>query len=116
MQWLPDDELMVIFENQSGSNCVDKSARIIGGRANFKEEELFFILGNSETGSVPFSWFNTSVGCIKSDFSKLGFTDYGYVIVIGEHKVASRDVILYIKRSKILEELSALSQELGLYG
>ncbi len=87
-RWLPHSELIPAIMRE------DASDRFIGGSVDVKSKVLTLLRGNEDAMVVPFSQFPASGDGTKPDFSKLGLTDYGRTIALGDYE-ASADAILY---------------------
>ncbi|WP_406694686.1 helix-turn-helix domain-containing protein [Singulisphaera sp. Ch08] len=87
-RWLPVEELVRVITGN------DASSRFIGGAADMETETLALVRGSRETMVLPFSAFETSGDGTEPDFSKLGFTDFGHTVALGDYE-ASADAILY---------------------
>jgi hypothetical protein len=87
-RWLPKDELIGIIMRD------DASDHFIGGSVDPKAKALALLRGDLGTVVAPFSVFQESGDGTKPDFAKLGFTDYGRTVALGDYE-ASADAILY---------------------
>jgi hypothetical protein len=87
-RWLPRSELIAVITRD------DSSDRFIGGSVDLKAKALALLRGNLEMVVAPFSLFEASGDGVKPDFTKLGFTDHGRTVVLGDYQAAS-DAILY---------------------
>ena len=87
-RWLPRKELVAALTSK------DAWQRIIGGIADPKARVFTMVRGNLEPIIVPFSFFTPGGDGTKPDFGRLGFTDYGHTVVLGEYE-ASADVIFH---------------------
>jgi hypothetical protein len=87
-QWLPKEELVEAISRD------DAGDRFIGGSVDPKAKTLTLLRGDITPVVVPFSLFPKSGDGTAPDFTKLGLTDYGRTIVLGEYAAAA-DAILY---------------------
>jgi hypothetical protein len=87
-RWLPSTELLAVLLR------ADASDRFIGGSVDRKTKTLTLLRGNKESIVVPFSLFPDSGDGTKPDFGRLGFTDYGRTVALGDYEAAA-DAILY---------------------
>ena len=82
------------FHEMTKAICADDAAeRFIAGTVDFERKSILLVKGNFGTITIPFSWFESSGDGTTPDFSRLGFTDYGYTVVFGEYEAAA-DAIL----------------------
>lgn len=86
--WLPPDELIAVVAGP------DAPARFIGGAVDPDTGVLALVKGTRETVVVPFSFFEAAGDGVAPDFDRLGFTDYGHTVLLGEYEAAT-DGILY---------------------
>jgi hypothetical protein len=86
-RWLPNEELIGVIMRQDAD-------RFVGGSVDVKARALTLLRGNLETVVAPFSTFPESGDGTKPDFTRLGFTDHGRTVMLGEYE-ASPDAILY---------------------
>jgi hypothetical protein len=87
-RWLPSSELIPAIMRE------DASDRLVGGSVDLKTKALTILRGNGDALVVPFSQFSASGDGTKPDFTRLGLTDYGRTVVLGDYE-ASADAILY---------------------
>ncbi len=87
-QWLPKDELVEAITRD------DAADRFIGGSVDLKAKALTLLRGDMETVVAPFSSFAKAGDGTAPDFSRLGFTDYGRTVALGDYEAAA-DAILY---------------------
>jgi hypothetical protein len=87
-RWLPKAELIDVLTRG------DASDRFIGGSADVKAKTLTLLRGNLETVIAPFSIFSKSGDGTVADFTRLGLSDHGRTVVLGDYE-ASADAILY---------------------
>jgi len=87
-RWLPSDELVAVIMRD------DAADRVIGGSVDSQARAITLLRGNMKTVVAPVSVFEESGDGTKPNFSKLGFTDYGRTVVLGDYE-ASADAILY---------------------
>src|SRR5271166_3556478 len=87
-QWLPKEELVEAITRD------DASERFIGGSVDLKAKTLTLLRGDITSVVAPFSIFARSGDGIEPDFSRLGLTDYGSTICLGDYE-SSADAILY---------------------
>jgi hypothetical protein len=87
-QWLLKQELVEAITRD------DASERFIGGSADLKAKTLTLLRGDITAVVAPFSLFAKSGDGIEPNFSRLGLTDYGSTICLGDYE-SSADAILY---------------------
>ncbi len=87
-QWLPKDELVEVI------TCAAASERLIGGSVDLQGKTLTLLRGDITTLVAPFSLFPPSGDGISPDFTRVGFTDYGRTVALGDYE-ASADAIFY---------------------
>lgn len=87
-RWLPKEELVSVIGREDAAN------RFIGGSSDMVNRRLTLVRGDLRSIVVPFSLFPESGDGTKPDCSKLGFTDYGHTVVLGDYDSAA-DAILY---------------------
>jgi hypothetical protein len=86
--WLPKDELVEAITRD------DAADRFIGGSVDPKAKALTLLRGDMETVVAPFSTFAKSGDGTTPDFSRLGLSDYGRTVALGDYEAAA-DAILY---------------------
>lgn len=87
-QWLPKEELVEAITRD------DASDRFIGGSVDPKAKTLTLLRGDITAVVAPYSIFPKSGDGTAPDFTRLGFTDYGRTIALGDYE-ASADAVLY---------------------
>jgi hypothetical protein len=87
-RWLPKEELIKVIMRD------DAADRFIGGSVDPKAKVLTLLSGDMKTVVAPFSLFQKSGDGTEPDFAKLGFTDFGRTITLGDYE-ASADAVLY---------------------
>jgi len=87
-QWLPKAELAEAITRE------DAPSRFIGGSVDHKTKTLTLLRGDITAVVVPFSLFEPSGDGIAPDFTRLGMTDYGRTISLGDYE-SSADAVLY---------------------
>jgi hypothetical protein len=87
-RWLPKGELIEAITRD------DASARLIGGSVDFKAKTLTLLRGDMTAVVAPFSLFPKSGDGTVPDFARLGLTDYGRTVALGDYEAAA-DAILY---------------------
>jgi len=87
-RWLPDDELIAAMTRD------DAGERFLGGNVDLKAKALMLLRGDLEPVVAPLSLFPPAGDGTKPDFARLGFTDYGRTIVLGDYEAAA-DAVLY---------------------
>ena len=87
-RWLPVEELVKVITGNDAAN------RFIGGAADLETETIALVRGDRETMVLPFSAFESSGDGREPDFSRLGFSDFGHSVVLGDYE-ASAEAILY---------------------
>ena len=86
--WLPREELVEAITRE------DASVRFIGGSVDLKAKTLTLLRGDISAVVVPFSMFAKSGDGTAPDFMRLGISDYGRTIVLGDYE-ASAEAVLY---------------------
>jgi DNA-directed RNA polymerase subunit H (RpoH/RPB5) len=89
-RWLPNDELSEVLFDSS----IDRSEFFIAAASDPVTETLSLVRGDCQPVVVPFSFFEASGDGTEPDFSKVGITDFGRTLVLGDYE-ASTDAILY---------------------
>jgi len=87
-RWLPPEELIAVITRD------DAADRFIGGNVDERAEALTLLRGDLSTVVAPMAMFAASGDGTKPDFSRLGFTDYGRTIMLGDYEAAA-DAVLY---------------------
>jgi hypothetical protein len=87
-QWLPKEELVDAITRE------DAADRFIGGGVDAKAKTLTLLRGDITAMVAPFTLFPKSGDGTAPDFARLGLTDYGRTIALGDYE-ASADAILY---------------------
>jgi hypothetical protein len=87
-QWLRKEELVEVITRD------DACERFIGGSVDLKAKTLTLLRGDIEAVVAPFAIFRKSGDGTAPDFSRLGLTDYGRTIALGDYEAAA-DAILY---------------------
>jgi len=87
-QWLPKAELVEAITRD------DAAERFLGGSVDLKAKTLTLLRGDMTAVVAPFSLFAKSGDGIEPNFSRLGLTDYGSTICLGDYE-SSADAILY---------------------
>jgi DNA-binding Xre family transcriptional regulator len=87
-QWLPKEELVEVITRD------DASDRFIGGSVDLKAKTLTLLRGDITAVVAPFSLFPKSGDGTAADFTRVGFTDYGRTVALGDYET-SADAILY---------------------
>ena len=88
VQWLPNEELVAAI--QTG----DASDRMIGGSVDPQAKTLTLLRGDLTVVVVPFSFFPRAGDGTSPDFTRLGLTDHGRTIALGDYEAAA-DAVLY---------------------
>lgn len=102
-RWLPREELVAVLTR------AEAAERFIGGNVDVKAKALTLLRGDLSTVVAPMALFEASGDGTKPDFSRLGFTDYGRTIVLGDYE-ASADAVLYELDSDYRRELKKRRQ------
>jgi hypothetical protein len=89
-KWLPYEELLEVLINSD----LDLSEHFLAAAADPVTKTVSLIRGDRRVLVVPFSLFEPSGNGVKPDFSKLGMTDFGRTVSLGDYE-ASADAILY---------------------
>jgi hypothetical protein len=89
-RWLPKDELSEVLFDSS----IDRSEFFIAAASDRVTQTLSLVRGDCQPVVVPFSFFEASGDGTEPDFSKVGVTDFGRTVVLGDYE-ASTDAILY---------------------
>jgi hypothetical protein len=89
-RWLPNDDLPEVLFDAS----IDRSELFIAVAADPVTQTVSLVRGDCRPLVVPFSFFEPSGDGTKPDFSKVGVTDFGRTVTLGDYE-ASADVILY---------------------
>lgn len=87
-QWLPKEELVEALTRN------DAADRFLGGSVDHRAKTLTLLRGDVTAVVAPFSSFPKSGDGTAPDFSRLGLTDYGRTVILGDYE-ASADAILY---------------------
>jgi hypothetical protein len=87
-RWLPKEELVEAIIRD------DAAQRFIGGYVDLKGKALTLLRGNLEALVAPLSVFQRSGERTEPDFARLGLTDYGRTVALGDYE-ASADAVLY---------------------
>lgn len=87
-RWLPKAELVEAITRE------DAADRFIGGSVDNEAKMVTLLRGDITAVVAPFSLFAPSGDGIAPDFTRLGLTDYGRTVGLGDYEVAA-DAVLY---------------------
>ena len=109
---LPFEEIVDVLSSPPS----EAANLFIAGVADPDSQTLALTRGNLKTITVSFAVFQPSGTGVQPDFSRLGLTDYGHTVRLGDYEAAS-DAILYEAdpeyRRKTRKELLAEEKTFG---
>ena len=104
-KWLPKEELFEVLKAPES----ERRDVFLGGSVDFETKTVALVRGNFESMTVPFSFFRPSGDGVKAEFDKIGFTDYGHTIALGDYEAAA-DCVLYERDPEFRRRLNQQRQ------